>query len=68
VTNDIHFRGNAHSMIGFFSLKIIFIVGRIWDPRWCSCKALPGRADTSPLSGKVPGCLEPEKGVASETL
>jgi hypothetical protein len=29
---------------------------------WCSGKALPGGADTSPLAplaGKVPGCLEP---------
>jgi hypothetical protein len=24
---------------------------------------LPGREDTYPLSGKVPGCLEPEKGL-----
>ena len=29
------------------------------SPR-CSGKALPGGADTSPLAGKVPGCLEPE--------
>jgi hypothetical protein len=31
-------------------------------------KALPGRVDTSPLAGKVPGCLELEKGPASEAL
>jgi hypothetical protein len=35
---------------------------------WCSGKALPGRADTSPLAGKVPGCLGPEKWVTSEAL
>jgi hypothetical protein len=33
-----------------------------------SGKTLPGRADTSPLAGKVPGCLEPETGSASEAL
>ena len=37
------------------------------SPR-CSCKALLGRADTYPLAGRVPGCLEPEKGAASEAL
>ena len=26
----------------------------------CSNKALPGGADTSPLAGKVPGCLSPK--------
>jgi hypothetical protein len=26
------------------------------------------RADISPLAGKVPGCLEPEKGFATEAL
>jgi len=31
-------------------------------------KALPGPVDTYPLAGKVPGCLEPEKGAASEAL
>ena len=31
-------------------------------------KALPGGMDTFPLSGKVPGCLEPETGSASEAL
>ena len=30
----------------------------------CSCKALPGRADTSTLAGKVHGCLEPKTGSA----
>ena len=44
---------------------------RIWSrdgsPR-CSRKVLPGRADSYPLVGKVPGCLEPEKGFASEAL
>jgi hypothetical protein len=33
----------------------------------CSGKALQGRADTS-LVGKVPSCLEPEMGSASETV
>ena len=28
----------------------------------------PGQVDTSPLAGKVPGCLEPEKVSASEAL
>jgi hypothetical protein len=37
------------------------------SPR-CSCKTLLGRVDTSPLAGKVPGCLEPKKGAASEAL
>ena len=37
------------------------------SPR-CSSKAFPGWADTSPLAGKVPGRLEPEKGSASEAL
>jgi hypothetical protein len=34
----------------------------------CSGKALPGWADTYPLAGKVPRCLYPEKGAASEAL
>ena len=34
----------------------------------CSGNSLLGWADTSPLAGKVPGCLEPEKGSASEAL
>jgi hypothetical protein len=34
----------------------------------CSGKALPGRVDTSPLAGKVPRCLEPERGSATEAL
>jgi hypothetical protein len=33
-----------------------------------SDKALLGRADTSPLAGKVPRCLEPKTGSASEAL
>ena len=37
------------------------------SPR-CSGKALPGGADTSPLAGKVPGCLKPEMGSASEAV
>ena len=37
------------------------------SPR-CSSKSLPGGVDTSPLAGKVPGCLEPEKVSASEAL
>jgi hypothetical protein len=36
--------------------------------RHCSGKVLPGWADTYPLAGKMPGCLEPEKGAASEAL
>jgi hypothetical protein len=34
----------------------------------CSGNSLPGRADTSPLAGKVPGCLVPEMGSATEAL
>ena len=34
----------------------------------CSGKSLPGWADTYPLAGMVPGCLEPKKGAASEAL
>jgi hypothetical protein len=36
----------------------------------CSCfgNSLLGGADTSPLAVKVPRCLEPEKGSASEAL
>jgi hypothetical protein len=34
----------------------------------CSGKALQGRADTSPLAGKVPGFLELETWSASEAL
>ena len=34
----------------------------------CSGKALLGWADTYPLAGEVPGCLEPEKGAPSEAL
>ena len=37
------------------------------SPR-CSNKALLGGADTSPLAGKVPGCLEPETGSVSEAV
>jgi hypothetical protein len=41
------------------------------SPR-CWCKALLGRAglggNTTPLAGKVPGCLEPETVSASEAL
>jgi hypothetical protein len=37
------------------------------SPR-CSGNALPGRADTFPLAGKVSGCLEPKTGSASEVL
>jgi hypothetical protein len=29
---------------------------------------VPGRADASPLAGKVPGCLEHKKGSATEVL
>ena len=36
--------------------------------RRCSGKALPGRVDTYPLAGKVPGCLVPKKLAASEAL
>jgi hypothetical protein len=37
------------------------------SPR-CSSKALQGRSNTSPLGGKVPRCLEPKTGSASEAL
>jgi hypothetical protein len=37
-------------------------------PPGAPAKALPGRADTSPLAGKVSGCLEPKRGAASEAL
>jgi hypothetical protein len=37
------------------------------SPR-CSGKALLGRVDTSPLAGRVPGCLEPETGSVSEAV
>ena len=37
------------------------------SPR-CSGKALPGRAETSPLAGKVLRCLEPEMGSAPEAV
>jgi hypothetical protein len=37
------------------------------SPRCCG-KALLGGADTSPLAGKVPGCLEPEMGSVPEAL
>ena len=30
--------------------------------------AEPSRADTSPLAGKVPGCLEPEMGSVPEAV
>jgi hypothetical protein len=35
--------------------------------RSCS-QGLPGQGDTCPLAGRVAGCLEPEKGAASEAL
>jgi hypothetical protein len=35
---------------------------------WSSGKGLPGWPDTCTLGGKVVGCLEPEKGAASEAL
>jgi hypothetical protein len=34
----------------------------------CSCKALSGGEDRIPLAGKMPGCLEPEMGSASEAV
>ena len=37
------------------------------SPR-CSSKFLPVRTDNSFLVGKVPGCLEPERGPAPEAL
>jgi hypothetical protein len=37
------------------------------SPRCCG-KTLPGGADTSPLAGKVPGCLEPQMRSAPEAL
>jgi hypothetical protein len=35
---------------------------------WSWGQSLPCRVDTCPLAGKVAGCLEPEKGAASEAL
>jgi hypothetical protein len=37
------------------------------SPR-CYVKALPGMAETSPLVGKVPGCLEPKTVSAPEAV
>jgi hypothetical protein len=37
------------------------------SPR-CSSKPLQGRVDTSPLAGKVPGCLEPEMRSVSDAV
>jgi hypothetical protein len=37
------------------------------SPR-CSSRALPGGVDTSPLTGKVPGCLEPKTGFVPEAV
>jgi hypothetical protein len=34
----------------------------------CSSNGLPGQADTSPLAGRVPGCLERETGSATKAL
>jgi hypothetical protein len=34
----------------------------------CSSRALPGGVDTSPLSGKVPRCLDPEMGSVPEAV
>jgi hypothetical protein len=45
-----------------------------WSPRTTmaptnpEAKASRGPADTCPLAGRVAGCLEPEKGAASEAL
>jgi hypothetical protein len=38
------------------------------DSRRSRGKGLPGRADNCPLAGRVAGCLDPEKGAASEAL
>jgi hypothetical protein len=49
--------------------RLVLAVSRNQDgsPRCCG-KALPGSADTSPLAGKVPECLEPKIRSASEAL
>jgi hypothetical protein len=38
------------------------------SPADAQSKPSTGWVDTYPLVGKVPGCLEPEKGAASEAL
>jgi hypothetical protein len=49
--------------------RVVLVESEIQDvSQRCSGKALPGQVDTYPLAGKVPGCLEPEKGIASEAL
>jgi hypothetical protein len=40
--------------------------GNEYGSHRCSGKSLTGGVDTSPLSGKVPGCLEPETGPVLE--
>jgi hypothetical protein len=49
--------------------RVVSVESRNQDvSRRCSGKALLGRVDTYPPAGKVPGCLEPKKGAASEAL
>jgi hypothetical protein len=45
---------------------VLEVSGNQDDSFRCSCKALLGRADTSPLAGKVPSCLEPERGLSQK--
>jgi hypothetical protein len=49
--------------------RVVLVASENQDvsPRCCD-KALLGGTDTSPLAGKVPGCLEPETWSAPEAL
>ena len=44
--------------------RIVSVESGSQDGVSCSCSgnSLPAWVDTSPLAGKVPGCLDPEKG------
>jgi hypothetical protein len=49
--------------------RLVLVVSRNQDgSRKCSSNFLLSWADTSPLAGKVPGCLDPETGTVSEAL
>jgi hypothetical protein len=49
--------------------RVVFMESGNQDvSRRCSGNFLPGWVDTSPLAGKVPGCLEPKTGTVSEAL
>jgi hypothetical protein len=56
----------SQPQLKFYFIRVVFHYQR-WLPR-CSGKALPGGADTSPLAGKVPGCLEPDTGSLPEAV